>query len=99
MSKESAKLLIEKLHGDEEFRNRILAVEDLDERLKLVKAAGFDCTAEEIEAEYAMLSDNELDNMSAGINLTDCPQNIVYYNPIVCYMRCTITVPCSILSW
>lgn len=67
MSKESAKLLIEKLKNDEEFRNQILAVEDLEERLKQIKAAGFDCTAEEIEKEQAVLSDDELDNVSGGL--------------------------------
>jgi predicted ribosomally synthesized peptide with nif11-like leader len=69
MSKESAKLLIEKLKNDEEFRNRILAEEDLDERLKLIKDSGFDCTVEEIEAEQAELSDDELDNVSGGFQL------------------------------
>lgn len=69
MSKESAKLLIEKLQVDEEFRNQILMVEELDERLKQIKAAGFDCTAEEIEAEQSELSDDELDNLAGGFQL------------------------------
>jgi predicted ribosomally synthesized peptide with nif11-like leader len=58
------------LQVDEEFRNEILAVEDMDERLKLVKAAGFDCTAEEIEAEQSEMSDDDLDDVDGGYG--DC---------------------------
>lgn len=69
MSKVAAEQLIEKLKSDEEFRNQILAVEDLDERLKLIKTAGFDCRLEEIEAvqaEQVTLTDDELDKVSGG---------------------------------
>lgn len=66
MSENAAALLVAKLKKDEEFRNSILRVEDIEERMKLIKAAGFDCTAEEIEAEQAELSDDELDNVSGG---------------------------------
>jgi predicted ribosomally synthesized peptide with nif11-like leader len=69
MSKAAVEQLIEKLNNDEEFRNIVMAVKDLNERMKLIKEAGFDCVLEEIEAvqaEQVALTDDELDKVSGG---------------------------------
>ncbi|MEI7781944.1 MAG: Nif11-like leader peptide family RiPP precursor [Planctomycetota bacterium] len=49
MSFEQAKAFIEKMTVDEEFREQIIAIDDFDERMAVIKAAGFDCTADEID--------------------------------------------------
>lgn len=48
MSLEQAKAFIEKMKSEEAFKERILAVEDVEERMEMIKAEGFDCTKEEI---------------------------------------------------
>ena len=59
--------LIERMKSDEAFRERVLAVADLGERLALVKAEGFDVTREELAAEAARLSDEDLAQAVGGI--------------------------------
>jgi len=48
MSVEQAKAFIEKMKTDEAFREKIMAIETPEERLKAIGAAGFECTGEEI---------------------------------------------------
>ncbi|WP_449258993.1 Nif11-like leader peptide family natural product precursor [Chlorobium limicola] len=48
MSVEHAKAFIEKMKTDEAFREKIMAIETPEERLKAIGAAGFECTGEEI---------------------------------------------------
>ncbi|WP_449258117.1 Nif11-like leader peptide family natural product precursor [Chlorobium limicola] len=48
MSVEHAKAFIEKMKTDEAFRDKIMAIETPEERLKVIGAAGFECTLEEI---------------------------------------------------
>ncbi|MWV55266.1 Nif11-like leader peptide family natural product precursor [Chlorobium phaeovibrioides] len=48
MSVEQAKAFIERMKTDEAFREKIMAIETPEERLKAIAAAGFECTGEEI---------------------------------------------------
>ena len=48
MSVEQAKACIDKLKSDEAFRARVMAVDDVQARMALIVAEGFDCGAEEI---------------------------------------------------
>jgi hypothetical protein len=36
------------VHADDEFRVRVLAEEDVEARMELIRSEGFDCTADEI---------------------------------------------------
>lgn len=49
MSLEHAKALIEKLKNDEAFRLSIIAIEDVNARLRAIIDAGFSCSIEEIQ--------------------------------------------------
>ena len=64
MSIESAKAFIERVKTDEEFRDRVQAAEDEDARLAVVKAEGFDFSADDIRAVEGELSDYDLDRIS-----------------------------------
>ena len=48
MSVEQAKAFIERMKTDEAFREKIMATETPEARLSVIKDAGFECTAEEI---------------------------------------------------
>ncbi|ABB23751.1 Nif11-like leader peptide family natural product precursor [Pelodictyon luteolum] len=48
MSVEQAKAFIEKMKTDEAFREKIMAIETPEERLKAIGSAGYECTGEEI---------------------------------------------------
>ena len=49
MSVEQAKAFIEKLSTDNDFYQKIMAIETKDGRIKKIRQEGFDCTAEEID--------------------------------------------------
>ena len=66
MSMEQAKLFIERMMKDEAFRTRIMAVDDVAERMKIVKAEGYDCTPEEIEKCGQELTDSAVEGVAAG---------------------------------
>jgi len=65
MSKEAAQELVEKMKSDEAFRARVMAEEDVEARMALIGAEGFDCSAEEIGA-LQELGDAELDAVAGG---------------------------------
>ncbi len=67
MSIESARLFMERMKKDEEFRNRVIAGEDNEARLKLVKSEGFDFTKDEFLAVHGELSDAELEKVGGGV--------------------------------
>jgi len=50
MSEDQAKAFVEKMKSDEDFRAKVMAEEDMDARMALIVAEGFDCSAEEIGA-------------------------------------------------
>ncbi len=66
MSIEQARRFIERVHADDEFRVRVLAEQDVDARMELIRSEGFDCTAEEIAAVLVALADARLENVGGG---------------------------------
>jgi len=48
MSEDQAKAFIEKMKSDDAFRARVMAEEDVEARMALIGAEGFDCSAAEI---------------------------------------------------
>ena len=75
MSMEQAKLFIERMVKDEAFRNKIMGVDDVAERMQLVKTEGYDCASEEIETMFQELRDAEVvDGVSGGCEPTDGPK-------------------------
>jgi len=72
MSEDQAKAFVEKMKSDEAFRARVMAVEDVTERMGLINAEGFDCSAEEIETVAGALADEELDMVDGGSVRESC---------------------------
>ena len=75
MSLDAAKAFIKRMETDSTFKAKILAVGDTKERLKLINAEGFDCTADEIGSLATELSEEQLRKITGGtgfqgINLT-----------------------------
>ncbi len=66
MSLDQARAFIEKMKSDEEFRNRVMAIEDVAERFNSIKSEGFDCSEEEIKEISGVVSDEELDAAAGG---------------------------------
>lgn len=66
MSQEQAKAALGKMNTDKAFSAKVLAGADMAARLKIINAAGFDCTAEEIKAVSKQLGDDELDKVAGG---------------------------------
>ena len=71
MSMEQAKLFIERMMKDEAFRTRIMAVDDVAERMQLVKAEGFDCASEEIKTMFEELSDAAVEGAAGGYRIDE----------------------------
>ncbi|NTV59734.1 MAG: Nif11-like leader peptide family natural product precursor [Chlorobiaceae bacterium] len=74
MSVEHARALIDKLKNDEAFRLSILAIEDVNARLRAIFDAGFSCSIEEIQRTSSEC--NPEDDISGGSWLLDifpCP--------------------------
>ena len=66
MSEQAARELIERMKTDETLRDRVFDGADLEGRMAVVRAEGFDCTAEEIAAHVESLDDAELDGVAGG---------------------------------
>jgi predicted ribosomally synthesized peptide with nif11-like leader len=66
MSLDQARLFIEKMKSDEAFAKRVMAIEDVAERINLIKCEGFNCNEVEINAVSSELSDEELDDAAGG---------------------------------
>jgi len=71
VSKEAAQAFVEKMKSDEAFRARVMAEEDVEARMALIGAEGFDCSADEIGA-LQELGEAELDAVAAGGWSGDC---------------------------
>ncbi|TLU86089.1 MAG: Nif11-like leader peptide family natural product precursor [Chlorobium sp.] len=69
MSVEQAKALIEKLQYDENFRLSILAIEDVNARLRAIIDAGYTCSIEEIQQANSEIGPR--DDISGGSWLED----------------------------
>jgi predicted ribosomally synthesized peptide with nif11-like leader len=72
MSQEAAAAFVERMRTDEALCARVMAVEDVAERLQLINAEGFDCSAEEIMAVSAELREKELSGLVGGGFLERC---------------------------
>ena len=77
MSVQDAFRFVKKMYEDEEFRKHVVEVSDAD-RPGFVKASGFDFTKQELQTVYdaaaGRLSDEDLEQASAGVDLQDRPQ-------------------------
>jgi len=69
MSIEQAKVCIETMKRDAHFRERVLAIDELAERIKFINNAGFACTIKEMQDVFCELNDDELDNAAGGISM------------------------------
>ena len=66
MSQESAKAVIDKMKTDEEFRNKIMEVEGVDQRIKLINDEGFEVTRADLGSESNRLTGEELELVAGG---------------------------------
>ena len=66
MSTQAARELEERTKTDAALRDKIVAETDAEARLALAKAAGYDCSAEEIAGLAGQLSPAELDGVVAA---------------------------------
>lgn len=67
MSVESAKMFVEKVKNDEDFRAKLSSFQDGQERMDFAKAEGFDFTVAEInEVTGEELTEDELEAVSGG---------------------------------
>ena len=83
MSLESAKLFIEKMKTDSEFREKVVALKSREERKSFIEKEGYDFTKEEFEQakkEYinnakseSELSEEDLENVAGGYGGCYCP--------------------------
>ncbi len=63
MGIEHAKAFVEKMKSDEKFRKKVMAVDNVDERLVFIQSEGYDCTIGELN-DYMM--ENERDALFDG---------------------------------
>jgi predicted ribosomally synthesized peptide with nif11-like leader len=71
MTDQTIRALIERLKSDKSFRDRLLALNDPEARLELVRAEGFEVTLAEFAAQAALLSDEQL-AQAVGAGSADC---------------------------
>ena len=72
MSVDQAEAFVAKMKSDAAFRERVMAVEDVTERMGLINAEGFSCSAEEIETVAGALADEELETVDGGSVRESC---------------------------
>ena len=66
MSAVQARFFIERVHRDDAFRARVMALTDVEERMAFIRAEGFGCTAEEISGLLDRLGDVQLEAVRGG---------------------------------
>ena len=66
MSQEQAAAFIERMTTDEAFRAQVMGVADETERMELIGAEGFDCSADEIKTAAAELAEGDLEGVVGG---------------------------------
>jgi len=66
MSIESAKAYIERMDYDMDFQKRVLNCKNPEERIRFVRAEGFDFTAEDLKNLKSKLTDSEVKNVAGG---------------------------------
>ncbi len=67
MSLDQARAFVEKMKSDVAFKERVLAIEDVDARLSCIQSEGFDCSESEIKEVAGELNDEELDLAVGGV--------------------------------
>jgi predicted ribosomally synthesized peptide with nif11-like leader len=75
MSQADAAALISRLKDDDAFREKVMAATEGEERWRIISAAGFGCTPEELAAERERLTDRQLGDVSGGLS---CPDALEY---------------------
>ncbi len=78
MSLDQARAFIEKMKSDEAFRNRIVAIEDVDARLVAASEAGFAFTKEEVKEVHGELRDDDLDQAAGAGRVGNYSMNWLY---------------------
>jgi predicted ribosomally synthesized peptide with nif11-like leader len=79
MSIKQAIALIDKMKTDDSFRLRILAIEDLAQRMHAIQEEGFSCTIEEIQKASAEIG--SWGNISGGTWMWDNMEDIFICPP------------------
>ncbi|MBW4055852.1 MAG: Nif11-like leader peptide family natural product precursor [Proteobacteria bacterium] len=78
MSHAAVNAFLERMGADETFRTKIMALENANERIKLINAEGFDCTIEEIGEQATEISEEELAMVVGGSQ--NCQANFAQWN-------------------
>ncbi len=66
MSIESAKAFFERVKNDEDFRKELEGQASVEERIRFMKAQGFEFTKDEFREVHDSLADEELDAAAGG---------------------------------
>lgn len=69
MSEQSARAFLEKMSQDEKYRENILAIEDVNQRLQRIKDDGFEFDQEDIISVHNRLTDQDLSSVSGGCEM------------------------------
>jgi predicted ribosomally synthesized peptide with nif11-like leader len=77
MSLEQVNALIEKMKSDVVFRNRVLAIEGVEERMGFIKKEGFDCKVNDIQLYLANFENKDGSQMVVLTEKKGC--NGIYY--------------------
>ena len=72
MSIESVRAFLERMKTDKAFFDKVSACKDAASRMEVVRAEGFDFTADELEKVKAELSTEDLEGISGGICVLKC---------------------------
>jgi predicted ribosomally synthesized peptide with nif11-like leader len=81
MSLESAKSFIERMKNDEDFRKKVVECKSSEARKAFALKEGFDFSVHDLKACTGELSEEELNNVSAGVTPIDYGDtNCIFYN-------------------
>lgn len=72
MSRESARALLKKMKGDQDFASKLLNSKSDEERMNVVRSSGFNFNSEEMRQVQEELSDEELDQLFGGNAIAGC---------------------------
>jgi len=72
MSEEQLKAFLEDVKADAGLQEKLKAAKDVDAVVGIAKAAGFVISAEELESAHAEVSEEELEGVAGGENITVC---------------------------
>ena len=80
MSKASARAFAERMKADSEFRNTVYSFRRLDEAKEFIKTSGYIVADEDYDQLSGELTDDALDQVSAGKETSSCPGAGTPYN-------------------